>query len=492
MATKRTLIVVGTDGFRDYVQLPDARTFNLGTVSVLHLVTELALNGVIARRALDTFLAKKRATLAVDMEKLAILLKPKRSRWAGIGNELIPAISSTPSGTGKPMPQNSQFETHLSSIETVLQYLDRGSSPSLAAQVGRVVQASVREMIACCGGCGDAGHTHEHHQEPAPVVVQEPAIAPPPEVPVKLAAVDQDLKQEIAFFMDNEGSLVSKKKAVLTGLLRKMKAGKYDAVQAKKAWESWVDAGVNSYAKEFKEDPKKISSQLREVLAKEVAENEKKAIDNGEYDHLKMASLEPEVVITGQVPASSVVIVAQTPATTPVVEITSPVPTALEPKLATEKNMDSDLSFKVKAATPVMVKAADSALSFKANVIAEVAPPVAAAPAVAAPAPVAVATPVAAPPVEDLLGPYLKLAFDEVPMVNEALAQSVMTKVETALPLVETSQAKFASVAKDDLFRISSALTDLLKTANMADPKVRSALIALSKKADHVLNHFAS
>lgn len=478
--SKRTIVTFGTDGFRDFVVLPDGRTFNLGSVSVLSFVTELAMNGPIARRALDTFLKKKSGTLAVDMEKLQHLLKPRRARWAGLGNELMPEISRT-SQTGNLMDQTTaKFASQLDAVEANLLRLEK--QPDTDGKVAAELQASVREMLACSCAAPVA-------QPPAPVaqVAPETALEALAEAPIKLAAVDQDLKNEIAFYMDNEGSLLNKKKAVLTGLLRKMKAGSYDHNQAKKAWEGFVDAGVQSYAREFKEDPKGIPEQLKKALAKDIADSEKAAIENGEYDHLKTASEEP---------AAAAAPIPQEPA--PSADLVNNLTTH---KLGTEKVMDYTLAFKVKAELmPAEVQKAegvapavapngtqpsykvvnnpnDSALAFKATKKAE--------------------DPPAKEKVDDPYkgkdqskdDTYYKLAAEEVPVINEALAQTLLTKVEQTLPVVQASTKKFASAAHEDLVRVSESLANLLKTADMKDPKVRLALLDLSKKTDHVLNY---
>jgi len=88
----RSLVTVATDGFRDYVELPDGRTLNLGSVSVLKLITSLVPSSSMCKRALDTFLKDGRTVIEGDLGKLEKILAPKRARWAHIGKGLIPSL----------------------------------------------------------------------------------------------------------------------------------------------------------------------------------------------------------------------------------------------------------------------------------------------------------------------------------------------------------------------------------------------------------------
>jgi len=119
-----TLVTVGTDGFRDFVELPDGRTFNLGSVSVLKLVTTLVKSGALARKALDTFLKKKRATIAVDIAAMEELLRPPRSRWAVHENRLIPPVLRPSPLRGASKMTISQDTTKQTEIETKVAYIE--------------------------------------------------------------------------------------------------------------------------------------------------------------------------------------------------------------------------------------------------------------------------------------------------------------------------------------------------------------------------------
>jgi len=125
-----SLVTVGTDGFRDFVDLPDGRSFNLGSVSVLKLVTSLVSSPVLARKALDTFLTKGMATISVDLAALENLVRPPRSRWAGHENRLIsPVLRPTPFRGASTMSQT--FLKQVSAIEAHLSVMaSEGSNPA--------------------------------------------------------------------------------------------------------------------------------------------------------------------------------------------------------------------------------------------------------------------------------------------------------------------------------------------------------------------------
>jgi hypothetical protein len=87
---------------------------------------------------------------------------------------------------------------------------------------------------------------------------------------------------------------------------------------------------------------------------------------------------------------------------------------------------------------------------------------------------------------------YYKLAVSEVPVINEALAHSVMAKVEGALRLVEASTKQGTDVAKQDLNTITDKLTSLLQGNELGDPCLCTPLRELAGLADKVSTHFAS
>lgn len=244
-----TLVTIATDGFRDYVSLPNGDTINLGTTSVLKLITEVVPFSADIRKALDTFLAKGTVTLAADHSALLKVLRPKKSRWAAHENRFIPVGIQDPNGVWNSMSTD-LFSSKLASLETLVEL---GISEDTTTRVARQLVAALR-----------------------------------------VAAVDADAKRELELFIENEGRLAAKKEGILANLLRKLKSDSYNHSQAPKLWMYLVDEGAKMYAKEMGSgvgDAKNLfPKELRESLAKDMADNELELMKDGEYDHLKKAS----------------------------------------------------------------------------------------------------------------------------------------------------------------------------------------------------------
>jgi len=84
---RKALVTIGTDGFVDYVQVPDGQRHMLGSVSVLSLIAALTpLRHV--RAALDEFLANKQVMLSVDLDKMWSMFPYHRARYSST-NPLI-------------------------------------------------------------------------------------------------------------------------------------------------------------------------------------------------------------------------------------------------------------------------------------------------------------------------------------------------------------------------------------------------------------------
>ena len=104
MAGRIKTVVIGTDGLRDFVTLPDGVRLILGPISMARLVATCASNRKSARVALDAFLAHGEAMVAIDLDRFDALVQPRRARWSS-----IPLVSrerrtlSIPEGT--PMTQ---------------------------------------------------------------------------------------------------------------------------------------------------------------------------------------------------------------------------------------------------------------------------------------------------------------------------------------------------------------------------------------------------
>lgn len=80
MADRYKVVTIGTDGLRDYVELPDGLRLLLGPVSMASLVGTCGPTASAARKALDKFLEVGTAVVALDFDKLEALLAPRRLR----------------------------------------------------------------------------------------------------------------------------------------------------------------------------------------------------------------------------------------------------------------------------------------------------------------------------------------------------------------------------------------------------------------------------
>ena len=74
------LITVATDGYTNFVTLPDGTRLNLGPVSVLSFINKLALGD--KRTMLDEFLKEGSTVCIVSLGDMQKLLAPVRKRWS--------------------------------------------------------------------------------------------------------------------------------------------------------------------------------------------------------------------------------------------------------------------------------------------------------------------------------------------------------------------------------------------------------------------------
>jgi hypothetical protein len=285
----RQIVTIGTDGFRDYVRLPDGRVFNLGTVSILNFVVELARNAASAKRALDTFLDTQEASLAVDIEAMQVLLAPRRARWAVHDNGLIPPVSRTPLGTGEmtSQPFKLAFESRLFAIESQIATLDHVVKAKVAGNVrARHVSGLIENVRALIG------LTQMMRLGPAEVrsasTVEELASQLQNDLSGQKDAHDQaveaaqgagpNLGHELRVYLDNEDNLLRER----TAFVRKMASGPYNEAQATSMWRGWVNEGAARYAAEFGGEPFKLfSSSVRETLARELEREFRADIESG-------------------------------------------------------------------------------------------------------------------------------------------------------------------------------------------------------------------
>jgi hypothetical protein len=146
-------IVVGTDGFRDFVTLPEGDTYNLGSTSVLKLVTDLVPSTSVARRALKSFVEGNSAKLSVDLDALRVLLAPKRARWAtprANDTSSMGEVSRNPSTRGH--MDSKSFAEKFAAVQKTVQYIEgalqagdvkavKGAYEALAQRVAAVKTA---------------------------------------------------------------------------------------------------------------------------------------------------------------------------------------------------------------------------------------------------------------------------------------------------------------------------------------------------------------
>lgn len=539
-----TLVTVATDGFRDYVSLPDGRTFNLGSVSVLKLITTLVPSGAMCRQALNVFLRDKHATISADLAALEKLLQPKRSRWAGHENRLIPPDPrNLPRGASTMNPDQAQaqaiqnqiaaIETHIAlleqtakehaagsqskqqvdnSIETLKQLVaDLAKSPS-GQSVNEAFYVKLGSIETAVAGFDATGAANQDAIRSLHFLTT--SMARLGSETIKQGAIDQDQKNELKLYMDDESRLDRQKQSILQNILRKMKAGRYDPSSSWKLWTYWVDEGVKMYAKQFGGDMKtQFPEQLREVIAKEYAVEEKKKIEDGEYSNLKVA-VEAEAPTTMPPEVQKAEDVAQGKVEDPYKGKdlsdnamayklgADPTKQEWETALKTDEKMLTKIRAHIKTLegggqvenltlpnAKQVEQDLEQVIESKKRLLSKL----------AAGAGVVEGTPEEVAKQMGVDDPYAgkdlskndtfyKLADQEI----EALATSLMTKVEGALQVVESSPKANTHLAKKDLHIISSKLATVLQGSDLSDPTTRPNLLGLASMADKIQAHFAS
>lgn len=426
-----TLITIATDGFRDYVDLPDGRQINLGSVSVLKLVTSLVRGSTTCRRALDTFLKKKVTTVAVDLQALESLLKPRRSRWAGYGDSFIPADSQHHS-RGASMDPVLVISSHLDSIENLLKAASQEPIPvsqliELVANLTKAVQSSSEEdsceeceeeqKLASIESVLEAMHKAGSVEGRAESIKTLQVLASEFRASVsKEAAVDQDAMDALEEYLMDDSSLDKQRESILKNILRKKEKGKYNASSDVKLWAYFVETGAKRYcAREDLEVRDMFPKALCDSLASKIAKKYDKAIEAGDYDTLKTASAQTEDQADSQSADQSE-------------------DTQVEQKTATQDEGTQEAQ---------QEQSKEAAMNLS--------------------------------DVE----------------INEALAHSVMAKIEGALEVVESSTKSGTQVAKGDLNKITTRLASLIETSDLGDPNLRTDFKKLACMAEQVHSYFA-
>ena len=487
---QQSLVTVATDGFRDYVDLPDGRRVNLGSVSVLKLVSSLVRGSYQCRRALDTFLKKKQAIIAVDLSALEDMLKPKRARWAAYDDPFIPTVSviapfagTTQPGKGASMDsdkaqseavnaQIAELEKQIALIEQTAKEHASGSQSVeqlqgsieslklLVSELGKPPKgqsdnhafyfklAGLEKTLSSIEGCGCVTESdlETFHTTASDMFVELTGMT-------IQASVDKVVLEDLDVFMENTRSLDRQKMVIINNLKKKIEAGKYDPNRAPQAWMSWIDDGVQAYVREFSVNPRSMfPMDLKNALADRLATRYEEAIKNGDFGDLKTKTA-AEGEVSGPAPE-----VAQA--------------TGVDDPYKGKPLSDNDTYYKLADETDV----GNGPVSGTSEEVAKT---------------TKVENPYAGKD-QSKNNTYYKLAASDVPFINEAFADSVMSKVENTLRTVEASAKKGTEVARKDLNIIASRLATLIKESSLDDPSLSVALRKLSGMVDQIQSHFST
>ena len=105
-------------------------------------------------------------------------------------------------------------------------------------------------------------------------------------------AVDSDAMNELKLFINNDEDLYRKKfMPIIANIKRKIKRGVYNHEMALKLWMYLVDEAARKYVKEFGSSDQDVADmfpkELRQQIAKDMADEEQEKIEAGEYDVVK-------------------------------------------------------------------------------------------------------------------------------------------------------------------------------------------------------------
>jgi hypothetical protein len=323
------------------------------------------------------------------------------------------------------------------------------------------------------------------------------------------ASFDKDLEEELFLHIQNEGRLYQDRMVIVRNLINRLGQGSYSKSAAEKLWLHFINTEVvPKYMREFRirePEDKYIPAALRKSLASRLEEHEKGRIDFGDYDHLKNAGELPPALKkyneehgkgeskkddgddkdkkkdlppwlkdkgkeAGELPPALKKYneehdKGESQEDEQQGKEAGELPPALkkyneehgkgESKKDDDKGDDKD---KKKDLPPWLQKGKDKDASSE---------------------------------IDGGNSIYYKLASKDVPIINEALANSVMTKIESTLGVVEASTKNNTHVARGDLDRISSMLSRLITGADLSDPSLCAALKELSVMTDKINSHFS-
>ncbi len=512
------LVTVATDGFRNYVTLPDGREINLGSVSVLKLVASLVRGVNRCRKALDAYLKNGKTIISVDLQDLEELLKPKRSRWACFDDLFIPIVFRQPfrgAGMTQETTQAEAINQQIAEIEKHIQLLEQTAKEHAARSLSEEqVQGAIDSLTKMIGELGEKPKGQSDNRyfyaamnelskvldafEKEPTVASEADVAGLQAVTAsmleavlgKLAAVDQDLKEELNLYIQNEGALYQDRMTIVRNLMNREAQGKYSKTAAAKLWLHFIENKVvPRYMREFRikeADDSYFPQDLRKQLASDIEEHEKARMDFGDYGSLKSAGeLPPALKKYNEEHGKG----GDDDKDKENGKEAGELPPALkkyneEHGKGGDGKKDDDKGDggkdKKKDLPPWLQKGKDKDASAEGVT----------GPAEQVAKQEGVDNPYSGKNLSDN-STYYKLSAKDVPIINEALANSVMTKIESTLGVVESSTKKNAHVAKGDLDRISSMLSNLITGANLADPSLCSALKELSMMTDKINAYFS-
>ena len=571
------LVTVATDGFRDYVTLPNGREINLGSVSVLKLVSSLVRGVNRCRKALDAYLKNGQTIISVDLEELEGLLKPKRSRWACHDDLFIPIVFRQPfrgAGMTQETTQAEAIKQQIAEIEEHIKLLEQTSKEHAAGSISEEqVQGAIESLSKIITELGQkpSGQSNNRYFyaamdelakmldafETESTIASETDITGLQTVTASLleaalgkaAAVDQDFKEELNLYIQNEGRLYPSRMVIVGNLLRRLEAGTYSASAARNLWLHLINTEVvPKYMREFKireADDTYIPTALRKELASDLEKHEKARMEFGDYSHLKSAGELPPALKkyneehgkgedskkdddkgdddkkkdlppwlkdkgkeAGELPPALKKYNEEhgkgegdskkdddkgdddkkkdlPPWLKDKGKEAGELPPALkkynEEHGKGEGDGKKDDDKDKKKDLPPWLKDKDASAA---------GPEGATGPAEKVAKQEGVDNPSTGKDQGDN-STYYKLAAKDVPIINEALANSVMTKIESTLGVVEASTKKNTHVAKGDLDRISSMLSHLITGADLADPSLCAALKELSGMTDRINSHFS-
>lgn len=111
------LVSVGSDGFTDWVRLPDGQKLNLGPLSIMSFVAKLVGKGR-GRQTVEAYLRDGEAMLSVDEGRMWDLLTPVRSRMAsGDGSFMAPRFRTARKGNMPTIHEDlTALERHISDL----------------------------------------------------------------------------------------------------------------------------------------------------------------------------------------------------------------------------------------------------------------------------------------------------------------------------------------------------------------------------------------